>query len=233
VKAGHVVAGGIVVAALAAATGAHLLSTGAAPALRENPSPDIEACRRDPAARSYPIPSWDGAVVLAVTFSGHAAPSCPAPVFPFVHAAATPGMRWIQIVEVNVPPPRDLRGRRDWDLRGEENRWTFLDMMESLRGQQQPFVNDVQEGWFWDNPAWLSPPRRDQAGGARVWQARSYAVRVADREVTAIGGFSWGYGWRVGAPEPYPIEPRPLPRSAWVDDAHLFGPAAPGWPVVP
>jgi|HubBroStandDraft_6_1064221.scaffolds.fasta_scaffold74608_3 hypothetical protein len=91
-------------------------------------------------------------------------------------------------------------------------------MTDAQRGRGQPFVNSVLEGWFWDNPSWHRAPRPDQPGGARVWLARSYAVRIADREVTASGGFSWGYGWRVGAPEPYPLAPRPLPRSAWAAD---------------
>jgi hypothetical protein len=173
------------------------------------------------------------AAMMRVGFLRRAVPSCPAPGFPFLEAQAVRATRWIQVVEVNVPPPAELRAGTDWNLVEKPGAWIFLDMEETLRGRGQPFINHDGEGLFWDNPAWLDPPRDDQPSGDRIWRAKSYAIRVSGHELHAVGGVGWGYGWRIGERAPYPIEPTALARSAWAEDAPRLARVAPGWVFVP
>lgn len=196
-----------------------------------NPKPDIELCRADPGFQTFQINGWDGnAQHITVRFLPRATTPCPGRQFPFVDVTTAPVARWVQIVEANVPIPPDMRGKPSWQLvPGQDEPWIFLDMMEKQRGSGEPFLNASTEGTFWDNPAWPNPPDATQKDGLRKWQTHSYAVVVTDHLVRAVGGFSWGWTWAVGAKGPEPVAPEPIPRSAWLTDSARLTTAAPGW----
>jgi len=164
-----------------------------------------------------------------VRFLPHATSPCPGRRFPFVDVASAPPVRWIQVVEANVPIPADFRGKPTWQLAPLDEPWVFLDLVEKLRDSGEPFINAGQDGRFWDNPTWPNPPDAGQKDGIRKWQTHSYAVVVTDRVVRAVGGFSWGWSWAVGAKGPEPIAPEPVARSAWLTDAARLATALPKW----
>lgn len=201
---------------------------GSEPFLNEHPK--IVQCRADPGFQTFHFDGWEpGAPALKVRFLPHATTPCPARRFPFVDVVASGPLRWIQVVEVNVPIPGGTPQKPSWQLIPQSEPWIFADMIPELRDGGEPFLNASKDGMFWDNPAWPEPPKEGQEGGARKWRSRSYAVTVEDRKIRAVAGFAWGWTWTVGAAGPEPITPAAIERAAWTTDAARLTMAFPEW----
>lgn len=197
-----------------------------------NPKADLELCRANPAFVTTKLPAWEGAGPqdAEVRFLGVAGRDCPGRRFPFVDVTSNPALRWIQIVEVNVPVPPDQRGKeKSWQLLLGTEPWMFVDMVESIRKEGAPFLNTGTKGSFWDNPCWPIPPGDKQADGARKWRTRSYGVTSDGKTVRGVTGFSWGWTWTVGASNPEPVAPAVLDRATWKADAERLAAAFPEW----
>ena len=195
-----------------------------------NPKPNIVQCRADPGFQALQLEGWDaGAPSIKVRFLPRATTQCPGRRFPFVDVVASSPVRWVQVVEVNVPLPGGQRLRPSWQLIPDDQPWIFADIVPELRDGGEPFLNASTDGMFWDNPTWPEPPGPDQADGARKWRSRSYAVTVDGHTVRAVGGFRWGWTWTVGAKDPEAVTPAPIERAAWTTDAARLALAFPGW----
>lgn len=195
-----------------------------------NPKPNLVQCRASEGFDTKHYDGWDaGAPSLKVRFLARATTPCPGRRFPFVDVVASTPLRWVQIVEVNVPIPGGVRLKPSWQLIPEDEPWIFADMIPELRDGGEPFLNASTDGMFWDNPTWPEPPKEGQAGGARKWRSRSYAVLADGRKVRAVAGFTWGWTWKVGSPDPEAVEPSALDRDAWKLDASRLALAFPGW----
>lgn len=195
-----------------------------------NPKPNIVQCRASQGFETLQFDAWDaGGPSLKVRFLPRATTPCPGRRFPFVDAVASTPLRWIQVVEVNVPIPGGQRAKPSWQLIPEDEPWIFADMVPELRDGGEPFLNGSKDGMFWDNPAWPEPPKEGQRDGARKWRSRSYAVIAEDKKIRAVGGFTWGWAWTVGAAGPEPVAPVALDRAAWKTDAARLAMAFPEW----
>lgn len=195
-----------------------------------NPKPNIVQCRAAPGFQTSTFDGWEpGAPSLKVKFLARATTPCPGRRFPFVDVVASVPLRWVQVVEVNVPLPGGERLKPSWQLIPQDEPWIFADMVPELREGGEPFLNASKDGMFWDNPTWPDPPKEGQAGGARRWRSRSYAVMVEDRKVRGVAGFTWGWTWAVGASDPEGVAPVALDRDAWKVDAARLALAFPAW----
>ncbi|MBK8251730.1 MAG: hypothetical protein IPK82_03570 [Polyangiaceae bacterium] len=197
-----------------------------------NRKPDIEFCRAQPTAKTLTFDGWEpNAPKLEVRFQPSAPTPCPARRFPFIDVAASSPVRFIQVVTVNVPIPmgQDKKPARSWQLSPADEPWIFADMTPERRDTGEPFLNAGTDGKFWDNPAWPEPPKSDQKDGVRKWQSRSYAVIADGKNVRAVGGFSWGWSWKVGAADPEAITPERLQKKDWDEDALRLKTAFDGW----
>ncbi|MEZ4298610.1 MAG: hypothetical protein R3B70_26900 [Polyangiaceae bacterium] len=197
-----------------------------------NGKPDLELCRTDPGFQKLHFDGWnEGGTGMDVRFLPRGTKPCPARRFPFVDVKATAPVRWIQVVEVNVPIPmgEDKKPSPSWQLGEGSEPWIFADMVPERRDSGEPFVNAGTDGRFWDNPAWPDPPKQDQKDGARKWRSRSYAVIAEGKKVRAVAGFTWGWTWTVGAENPEPFPPEKLAPDAWKADAPRLAKAFEGW----
>ncbi len=187
-----------------------------------NEHPDVPACRAA-ATSTASVPLWTGGAI-AVRFANEAAPTCPAPGRIFVDAAAGKGLRFIQVVDVDVPAPDKDAPGAPLTLVRAPHRWVFLDVAPEVRKDNAPFVNGSDDGTFWDNPAWLDAAKEDQR-----WAARSYAVVAHGTEVDAVGGFTWGFTRHAGETAATAVAPAPLDAAAWRADRALLEKAFSSW----
>lgn len=195
-----------------------------------NPKPNILQCRASAGFETLQFDAWDsGGPSLKVRFLPKATTPCPGRRFPFVDVVASSPLRWIQVVEVNVPIPGGERLKPSWQLIPENEPWIFADMIPELRDGGEPFLNGSTDGIFWDNPTWPEPPKEGQADGARKWRSRSYAVTVQDRKIRGVAGFMWGWTWTVGADGPVAVAPSRIDRETWKVDAARLSLAFPSW----